>query len=154
MGTPIACHTRLSSRTRRPHGLTVNRPRYSSNSVSRSVSTPGPQVNHVEPTHARGGDNAVTGQERDRERRGRRGVHVLSQFPVGAVLRADNPLARRDQLSTDDLADRDWFQFPAGTDEIWQSYWNGGKPRRGPSCAPSRSACNPCCGTQPWDSHR
>ncbi|MDX8028856.1 LysR substrate-binding domain-containing protein [Lentzea sp. BCCO 10_0856] len=57
---------------------------------------------------------------------------ILRQDPVGAVLRADDPLARRDRLTTDDLAGRDWFQFPAGTDEIWQNYWNGGEPRRGP----------------------
>jgi len=31
-----------------------------------------------------------------------------------------------------DLADRRWFQFPDGTDPIWQSYWNGGEPRTGP----------------------
>ena len=58
---------------------------------------------------------------------------VLRQDPVGAVLRADDPLAQRDSLTTGDLADRDWFQFPAGTDEIWQTYWNGGRPRRGPT---------------------
>jgi DNA-binding transcriptional LysR family regulator len=57
---------------------------------------------------------------------------VLRRDPVGAVLRADDPLAGRDHLTTADLAGRDWFQFPAGTDEIWQHYWNGGLPRRGP----------------------
>jgi len=35
--------------------------------------------------------------------------------PVGAVLRADDPLARRDHLTLADLADRRWFQFPVGT---------------------------------------
>ncbi|WP_055491448.1 LysR family transcriptional regulator [Streptomyces sp. TP-A0356] len=59
-------------------------------------------------------------------------VHELRADPVGAVLRADDPLARRDHLTLADLADRPWFQFPDGTDPIWQSYWNGGEPREGP----------------------
>jgi DNA-binding transcriptional LysR family regulator len=60
-------------------------------------------------------------------------VRALRTDPVGAVLRADDPLARRDRLRLVDLSDRHWFQFPAGTDPIWQSYWNGGKPRAGPA---------------------
>lgn len=59
-------------------------------------------------------------------------VHGLRSDPVGAVLRADDPLATRDELKLADLADRRWFQFPAGTDPHWQSYWNGGEPREGP----------------------
>ncbi|WP_371656544.1 MULTISPECIES: LysR family transcriptional regulator [unclassified Streptomyces] len=59
-------------------------------------------------------------------------VRELRSDPVGAVLRADDPLARRHDLKLADLADRRWFQFPQGTDPIWQSYWNGGKPREGP----------------------
>ncbi|HEY3611060.1 MAG TPA: LysR substrate-binding domain-containing protein [Pseudonocardiaceae bacterium] len=59
-------------------------------------------------------------------------VHELRADPVGAVLRADDPLARHDRLKLADLADRHWFQFPAGTDPIWQSYWNGGRARHGP----------------------
>ncbi|MER5932402.1 LysR substrate-binding domain-containing protein [Streptomyces sp. NPDC002054] len=59
-------------------------------------------------------------------------VHELRADPVGAVLRADDPLARRDRLTLADLADRRWFQFPHGTDPLWQSYWNGGEPREGP----------------------
>ncbi|MEU9012749.1 LysR family transcriptional regulator [Streptomyces sp. NPDC048479] len=59
-------------------------------------------------------------------------VRELRTDPVGAVLRADDPLARRDHLKLADLADRRWFQFPQGTDPTWQSYWNGGKPREGP----------------------
>ncbi|MET7801541.1 LysR family transcriptional regulator [Streptomyces decoyicus] len=59
-------------------------------------------------------------------------VCELRTDPVGAVLRADDPLARRDHLKLADLADRRWFQFPQGTDPVWQSYWNGGKPRAGP----------------------
>lgn len=59
-------------------------------------------------------------------------VHELRADPVGAVLRADDPLAQRDALKLADLADRRWFQFPADTDPIWQSYWNGGQRRDGP----------------------
>ncbi|MEV6564299.1 LysR substrate-binding domain-containing protein [Streptomyces kronopolitis] len=59
-------------------------------------------------------------------------VRQLRTDPVGAVLRADDPLARRDHLTLADLADRRWFQFPEGTDPAWQSYWNGGMPREGP----------------------
>ncbi|MFJ3221569.1 LysR family transcriptional regulator [Kitasatospora sp. NPDC086801] len=59
-------------------------------------------------------------------------VRELRADPVGAVLRADDPLARRDHLELADLAGRRWFQFPPGTDPLWQSYWNGGTPREGP----------------------
>ncbi|MFD4537548.1 LysR family transcriptional regulator [Kitasatospora sp. NPDC058397] len=59
-------------------------------------------------------------------------VRVLRTDPVGAVLRADDPLARRGRLELADLAGRRWFQFPPGTDPRWQSYWNGGTPREGP----------------------
>ncbi|MFJ2791383.1 LysR family transcriptional regulator [Streptomyces sp. NPDC087290] len=59
-------------------------------------------------------------------------VRVLRADPVGALLRADDPLARHGGLKTADLAGRRWFLFPEGTDAIWQSYWNGGEPREGP----------------------
>jgi DNA-binding transcriptional LysR family regulator len=59
-------------------------------------------------------------------------VRALRTDPVGVVLRADDPLARRDGLRLAELRDRRWFQFPQGTDPIWQSYWNGGRPREGP----------------------
>ncbi|MEU6369522.1 LysR substrate-binding domain-containing protein [Streptomyces sp. NPDC046931] len=59
-------------------------------------------------------------------------VLELRADPVGAVLRADDPLARRDRLRLADLAGRRWFRFPEDTDPIWQSYWNGGETREGP----------------------
>ncbi|GLZ80093.1 LysR family transcriptional regulator [Actinorhabdospora filicis] len=59
-------------------------------------------------------------------------VHVLREDPVGAVLRADDPLARRDGLALAELAGRRWFQFPASTDERWREFWNGGERREGP----------------------
>ncbi|MER5753790.1 LysR family transcriptional regulator [Streptomyces sp. NPDC002088] len=59
-------------------------------------------------------------------------VHELRVDPVGALLRADDPLARSNSLKLADLADRRWFRFPEGTDPLWQSYWSGGEPREGP----------------------
>ncbi|MFC6088780.1 LysR substrate-binding domain-containing protein [Saccharothrix lopnurensis] len=59
-------------------------------------------------------------------------VCELRADPVGALLRADDPLARHRSLELADLADRRWFLFPEGTDPLWQSYWNGGEPREGP----------------------
>ncbi|OAR21971.1 LysR family transcriptional regulator [Streptomyces sp. ERV7] len=59
-------------------------------------------------------------------------VRELRADPVGALLRTDDPLARRDRLALADLADRRWFVFPQGTDPVWQSYWHGGESRQGP----------------------
>ncbi|GAA5611979.1 HTH-type transcriptional regulator HdfR [Streptomyces platensis] len=59
-------------------------------------------------------------------------VRALRADPVGALLRADDPLARHGSVQLADLADRRWFRFPEGTDPRWQSYWNGGEPREGP----------------------
>ncbi|MFI1303310.1 LysR family transcriptional regulator [Streptomyces sioyaensis] len=59
-------------------------------------------------------------------------VRTLRTDPVGVVLRADDPLARRDRLRLAELSSRRWFQFPQDTDPSWQSYWNGGTPREGP----------------------
>ncbi|MFE6887390.1 LysR family transcriptional regulator [Streptomyces sp. NPDC057694] len=59
-------------------------------------------------------------------------VRALRADPVGALLRADDPLAGRAALRLADLAGRSWFTFPEGTDPLWQSYWNGGAPRKGP----------------------
>ncbi|MFE0807827.1 LysR family transcriptional regulator [Streptomyces sp. NPDC058848] len=59
-------------------------------------------------------------------------VRELRADPVGALLRADDPLARRHGLTPADLADRRWFRFPAGTDPLWSAYWSGGRLREGP----------------------
>jgi DNA-binding transcriptional LysR family regulator len=59
-------------------------------------------------------------------------VRGLRADPVGALLRAGDPLARGGGLRVADLADRRWFRFPEGTDPLWQSYWSGGEPREGP----------------------
>ncbi|MDF0528868.1 LysR family transcriptional regulator [Tsukamurella sp. 8F] len=59
-------------------------------------------------------------------------VTELRTEPVGALLRTDDPLARRRRLTLADLSRRRWFRFPEGTDPLWQSYWHGGRPRQGP----------------------
>lgn len=59
-------------------------------------------------------------------------VRTLRSDPVGVVVRADDPLARRGRVRPAELGDRRWFRFPQGTDPLWQSYWNGGRPREGP----------------------
>ncbi|MFJ8082903.1 LysR family transcriptional regulator [Streptomyces sp. NPDC096205] len=59
-------------------------------------------------------------------------VRALRTDPVGVVVRADDPLARREGLRLADLSNRHWFQLPQDTDPIWQSYWNGDRPREGP----------------------
>lgn len=53
---------------------------------------------------------------------------VLRSDPAGVVLRADDSLAGRDVVHVRDLADRQWFQLPEGTDPVWRAYWNGTKP--------------------------
>ncbi|WP_030672642.1 LysR family transcriptional regulator [Streptomyces rimosus] len=50
-------------------------------------------------------------------------TRVLRSDPVGVVLRPDDPLAGRDSLSIDELADRRWFRLPEGTDPVWNAYW-------------------------------
>jgi DNA-binding transcriptional LysR family regulator len=55
-------------------------------------------------------------------------TRTLRSDQVGAVLRADDPLAGRGPLRLADLADRPWFQLPEGTDPVWRAYWNGATP--------------------------
>lgn len=62
--------------------------------------------------------------------------HVLRTYPMGVVLRADDPLAGHGSLRLADLAGRQWYRLPDGTDPIWRAYWEatspGGEPRDGP----------------------
>ncbi|WP_116205005.1 LysR family transcriptional regulator [Amycolatopsis circi] len=53
-------------------------------------------------------------------------TRVLRSDPMGVVLRADDPLAGRDEVRREELADRAWFRFPDGTDPQWQAFWSGG----------------------------
>ncbi|WP_280344892.1 LysR family transcriptional regulator [Nocardia neocaledoniensis] len=52
------------------------------------------------------------------------GTRVLRTEPVGAVLRAEDPLAGRASLHLSDLLDRQWFQLPADADPVWRRYWS------------------------------
>ncbi|NUT52092.1 MAG: LysR family substrate-binding domain-containing protein, partial [Saccharothrix sp.] len=56
--------------------------------------------------------------------------HVLRDDPVGVVLRADDPLADREGLHSDELADRPWFRLPDDVDPVWRAYWSGPDGRR------------------------
>jgi DNA-binding transcriptional LysR family regulator len=51
--------------------------------------------------------------------------HVLRSDVVGAVLRADDPMAGRPSLRVADLADHQWLQVPEGADPVWRAFWNG-----------------------------
>ncbi len=56
------------------------------------------------------------------------GVHVLRPVRVGVVLRDDDPLAGRPEVSTADLSGRRWVRLPDGADARWTAYWTGGPP--------------------------
>lgn len=53
-------------------------------------------------------------------------VAQLRTDPVGALLRADDPLADRTTLHIADLAERRWFRLPDSADPLWRSFWSGG----------------------------
>ncbi|MFF4401028.1 LysR family transcriptional regulator [Streptomyces sp. NPDC001480] len=50
-------------------------------------------------------------------------LRVLRSDPVGVILRVDDPLAGRGRLAVAELADRQWFRFPDGTDPVWRAFW-------------------------------
>ncbi|WP_410593853.1 LysR family transcriptional regulator [Amycolatopsis sp. lyj-23] len=56
------------------------------------------------------------------------GVHVLRRIRAGVVLRDDDPMADRAEVSTAELAGRRWVRLPDGTDLRWTAYWTGGPP--------------------------
>jgi len=78
-------------------------------------------------------------------------VRVLRSDPIGAVLRADDPLAGRDTLCLADLADRPWFQLPAGTDPVWSAYWNGVTPVGRRLAGPVVRTVNECMQAVLWN---
>ena len=57
-------------------------------------------------------------------------THLLRSDPVGIVMLADDPLARRDSVTLKEVDDRRWVRLPAGTDQAWSDYWttNSGDP--------------------------
>ena len=50
-------------------------------------------------------------------------TRTLRVDPVGVVLLASDPLARRRSVSLAELAERRWIRLPEQTDPIWASYW-------------------------------
>jgi DNA-binding transcriptional LysR family regulator len=78
-------------------------------------------------------------------------MRVLRSDPIGAVLRADDPLAGRDTLCLADLADRPWFQLPAGTDPVWRVYWNGATPVGERRAGPVVRTVNECMQAVLWN---
>jgi DNA-binding transcriptional LysR family regulator len=54
---------------------------------------------------------------------------VLRVDPVGVVLHADDPLARRSSVALGELHDRTWVRLPEGIDPRWTAYWSGGRSR-------------------------
>ncbi|MGI5125329.1 LysR family transcriptional regulator [Pseudonocardia sp. CA-107938] len=58
-------------------------------------------------------------------------VHELRSDAVAVVMRADDPLATRAELTGAELADRQWFRFPPATDPVWSAFWTG--QRTGPT---------------------
>ncbi|WP_225802730.1 LysR substrate-binding domain-containing protein [Streptomyces sp. NK15101] len=74
-------------------------------------------------------------------------VRALRADPVGVVLRADDPPARRDGLRLAELSDRRWFQFPRAPTPSGSRTGTAAGHARAQWSAPSRNACRPCCGT-------
>ena len=68
---------------------------------------------------------------------------------VGAVLRADDPLAARAALTTAELAGRAWVRLPDGVDELWRAYWTGAGARRDRDTPVSRTV-QECLQTVLW----
>ncbi|MCO1575284.1 LysR substrate-binding domain-containing protein [Crossiella sp. SN42] len=78
-------------------------------------------------------------------------ARVLRTDQVGAVLRADDPLAARGPLRLAELADRPWFQLPEGTDPLWREYWNGATPVGERPAGPVVRTVNECVQAVLWN---
>jgi DNA-binding transcriptional LysR family regulator len=52
-------------------------------------------------------------------------THVLASQPLGLVVRTDDPLAERAEVSIAELTDRRWVRLPEDTDPVWAAYWTG-----------------------------
>ncbi|HUB42976.1 MAG TPA: LysR substrate-binding domain-containing protein [Streptosporangiaceae bacterium] len=76
---------------------------------------------------------------------------VLRTDPVAVVLRADDPLAGRDIVHVRELADREWFQLPEGTDPVWRAYWNGTKAGRKLRAGPVARTMTECLQGTLWN---
>jgi DNA-binding transcriptional LysR family regulator len=78
-------------------------------------------------------------------------TRTLRSDRVGAVLRADDPLADRGSLRLADLAERPWFQLPDGTDPVWREYWNGATPVGERPAGPVVRTVNECVQAVLWN---
>ncbi len=78
-------------------------------------------------------------------------TRTLRTDQLGAVLRADDPLAGRGTLRLADLADRAWFQLPDGTDPVWRTYWNGATPVGERPAGPVVRTVNECMQAILWN---
>ncbi len=78
-------------------------------------------------------------------------VRVLRSDPVGAVLRADDPLAGSAGLLLADLADRRWFRLPEDTDPAWRAYWSGPPATAGRCDGPVVRTVHECMQSALWD---
>lgn len=78
-------------------------------------------------------------------------TRVLRTDQVGAVLRADDPLAAHGTLRLADFADRPWFQLPEGTDPLWREYWNGARPVGERPAGPVVRTVNECVQAVLWN---
>ncbi|WP_406238705.1 LysR family transcriptional regulator [Nocardia sp. NBC_01009] len=76
-------------------------------------------------------------------------VHVLRSDPIGVVLRADDPLATREQLHPSELSDRRWFRLPADTDPLWRAFWT--PPNSQGSDGPVVRTANECLQVVLWN---
>lgn len=78
--------------------------------------------------------------------------HVLRVDPIGVVLRTDDPLARHHFLTVADLAGRQFFQLPEGTDLLWRAYWNGAALGAGSREGPVVRTVHECMQAVLWNS--
>ncbi|MBV2364219.1 LysR family transcriptional regulator [Streptomonospora nanhaiensis] len=78
-------------------------------------------------------------------------VRVLRADPVGAILRADDPLAARPRLRVADLADRPWFRLPEGADPVWSAYWTPAGPGGAGGAGPVVRTAQECLQAVLWN---
>lgn len=75
-------------------------------------------------------------------------TYRLRSDPVGMVVRDDDPLAKREALSVNDLTDRKWVRLPPGTDPTWSAYWT--VPALGRDAGPILRTIQECLQAVSW----
>lgn len=53
---------------------------------------------------------------------------ILREDPVAVIVRADDDLATRANVTLADLQTRRWFRFPDDVDPFWRQFWTGAAP--------------------------